>query len=497
MTIRTRLYLIFAAMLVITLAASVQSWKTVSAYGDFNTRARELARSALEAEKILSLAYRHADLVRFSPLGEEPPDVYDYESSVNGLLETLFRKAQSSGSKDVIAIIRELRRAYEDLADLLFEEAERRATGEMASSVQAEQWYTEHRRALEKVREIASRLVRKYEGDLLTQNNAAVLTGFRALLTIATASLLAVLVLTVLLLAVGRWLLSPLGRVAAAAERIGSGDLQHRLENLPNDEIGALGRSFNEMADKLHHHQQRLLEARELVIIGAMSSSVAHGLRNPLAGIRAAAQFMAGTMTEDHPARERVGDIIDEVDRMTRRITDLLDFGRPAETKPETVPLRELIASGIAEAQATLDRHEMIVTIDVNDFTVYVDRDKIVQILAELLTNAAVHAGDGVPVAITARLLPAEQGRHPEIELTVSDRGRGADAATIEHAFDLFFSTRPGGSGMGLACAKRMVELHGGRMQMHSQPGRGTRVSFSLPLSAPRATDSGPLGADI
>lgn len=496
MNIRSRLYLIFAAMLLITLAAAVHSWKTVSAYSDFNTRTRNLARSTLEAEKILSLAYGQSELVRFAPAEETPEDLYDHESSVNGLLEILFRKAQDADAKDEIALIRDLRRAYEELADLLFEEVERRRAGQPDATQPPPPWYAQHRQALERVRVIADRLVRKYEGDLLTQTAASEGAGFYAKVTIFTASLLTVLVLTILFLVVGRWLLSPLERLTAAAERIGSGDLDHRLTDLAKDEIGALGRSFNEMAEKLHQHQRRLLEARELAIIGAMSSSVAHGLRNPLAGIRATAQFMASTMTKDRPSYERVQDITDEVDRMTRRITDLLDFGKPTEVKPETVSLRELIGLGLREAQATLDQHGMIVTVDnsTDDLSAVVDRDKIVQIIAELLTNAALHAGDNVPVTILARRLPPDAYRGPEFELIVQDRGRGADAATLEHAFDLFFSTRQGGSGMGLAAARRIVELHAGHIEMHSQPGQGTRVSLSLPQATgpPPPPASGP-----
>ena len=487
MNIHSRFYLIFAAMLLITLAASVHSWKTVSAYSEFNTRARDLARSALEAEKVLSLAYRQSDLVRFAPAGDDPDNLYDYESSVNGLLETLFRKAQEHDAQDEIVVIRDLRRAYEHLADLLFVEAERRAAGELADTQPARQFYAAHHQALEHVRTFAGKLVRKYQGDLLTQITASEGAGFYAKVTIFTASLLTVLILTILFLVVGRWLLSPLERMAAAAERIGSGDLQHRLNNLTKDEVGALGRSFNDMAAKLQHHQQRLLEARELATIGAMSSSVAHGLRNPLAGIRVAAQFLASASPPENPAQERLHDIIDEVDRMTRRITDLLDFGKPSEVKPQTVPLRELIAAGIREAQATLDQHSIIVTVDnsTDDLWASVDRDKIVQIFAELLTNAALHAGDNVPVTVSARRLPPDAYQDPMIELLVQDRGRGADAATLEHAFELFFSTRQGGSGMGLAAAKRIVELHGGHMNMTSQPGQGTRVSFSLPQATP------------
>jgi signal transduction histidine kinase len=482
-TIRSRLYLIFAAMLIITLAASAQSWKTLGTYDRFNNRARDLARSALEAEKVLSLAYRQSDMVRFAPLGENTQEVYSFEARVNDLLDTLHDKASDAGAKGKIELIRDLRRAYEDLVDVLFQEVNRRAAGQILDGQSTERWYTAHRNALERVRVQADKLVRQYEGELLSQITAAQGTGFNALITITIASLLTVLVLTTLLLVVGRWLLTPLEHMAAAAERIGSGDLQHRLTRLSKDEIGALGRSLNDMAAKLQSHQQRLLEARELAIIGAMSSSVAHGLRNPLAGIRAAAQFMASALPKDDPSRERVQDIIDEVDRMTRRITDLLEFGRPTELRPETVYLRELIAQGIREAQATLDDHGIIVTVDnsTDNLAVNVDRDKIVQTVAELLSNAAVHAGDGVPVTISARALETSPYEPDLVELMIEDRGKGADAAIIAHAFDLFFTTRQGGSGMGLPAAKRIVELHGGHLALRAESGRGTTVSLSLP----------------
>lgn len=483
MTIRTRLYLLFGFMLLITLSANFVSWNMVNTYGEFNNRARTLSRKALEAEKSLSAVYRHADFVRFSPPETDSEAAYEYEANVLRLLDALGRKAESTGEADKV---RNLRNAYDDLADLLYEQDLNRTREDAADNRVPPIWTQESRETLARVEVAAGALVRFYEGALDLQIRNTVYTNLLAVLAIALGVLLAAAVLATLLIVIGKWLLGPLETLGTAAERIGSGDLEHRLTRLKNDEIGALGRSLNEMAAKLQQHQKKILEARELAIIGAMSSSVAHGLRNPLAGIRVTTQLLASEMPDHHDSRERIADIIEEVDRMNRRITALLEFGRPAELKLEIVSLRDLIAGSIREAQPVLEEHNIVVTVDnsTDDLWVHADRDQIVQTIAELLTNVALHAGDDTPTTISAQCEPPDSHGVHAVVLCVGDKGSGMDDAEREHAFDLFFSTRQDGSGLGLSCAKRVVELHGGRLELETAPGGGTWARIALPQAA-------------
>lgn len=482
MTIRTRLYLLFGFMLMITLSANIVSWYTVNEYSDFNNRARALARNALEAEKLLSAVYSHVDFVRSSSVVGDSEEERQY-NIVLGLIDGLERKSESQPELDDI---HQIRNDYELLADVLYEQSQQTHGRVSEPGPTVPDRPPSHSKALQEVQASANRLVRYYEGELLKLVQSIGYSGLWAFLTVAVAVLLTALVLATLLIVIGRWLLSPLETLGAAAERIGSGDLKHRLTRLKNDEIGALGQSLNDMAAKLQQHQTKLLEARELAIIGAMSSSVAHGLRNPLAGIRVTAQFISGALPPDNPSQERIRDIIDEVDRMTRRITALLEFGKPAELRLETVALRDLIGAGIREAQAVIDEHNIIVTVEnsTDDFWVYADRDQTVQTIAELLTNVALHAGDGTTATISADAISDTPNQPDTIAIRVRDKGSGMDEAERAQAFDLFYSTRQGGSGLGLGCAKRVAELHGGRLEIEPLQGPGICVRMELPRAA-------------
>jgi signal transduction histidine kinase len=499
MKIRTRLYVLFLAVLLVTLAASYASWHSVVEYSKASGEARDLARNALLAEKIRGLVYRHVQYARFSTDEDRLDGVFEYEAAVARHLELLSRKAERPEEQQRV---RDVYTGYERLLvwlDDLLEEGPQPLAGDEASADVEDQAAQEEDTvawephttglpdAFAELEKDLDRLGIYYEAQLAQLNAQSQFSGFGTQVTVAVAVVLTVVVLLIVLFQVRQWLLRPLEQVGQAAARIGAGDLDHRLRGMAHDEIGALGRRFNEMAAQLQHHQERLLEAREFALLGAMSSSVAHGMRNPLTAIRATAQLLAGALPEEDASRERVDDIIAEVDRMTRRISGLIDFSSPTALNVEPTSVREVIRMGTKEARAALDEHgvEVAVPEDMPDLQVMIDRDRIAETLAELLRNAAVHCAPGTRVDVAAERVKNPGRAGPEVALSVRDHGEGMDAARAKQAFDLFFTTRKDGSGMGLSCARRIVELHGGSMDMESALGKGTKVVLRLPIPPP------------
>ena len=283
------------------------------------------------------------------------------------------------------------------------------------------------------------------------------------------------------------WLISgsltrPIRELREAMALVGAGDLDHTIEPRSRDEIGDLARAFAQMTEQLRQSRAQLVQSEKLASIGQMAAGVAHGLRNPLASLRAAAQ-LAQRRIEAPAAREQLGAIIEQVDRLDLRIAHLLTFSRPAPFRPIRESVRTLV-DGTLTGFAELLRQrqvELAVTVSPTLPEVRVDPLRLEQVLTEIVSNALDAMPDGGRLAVGATA--GADG----VVLEVSDSGPGIPAEILPNLCEPFFTTRPEGTGLGLAIAKRYVEEAGGRLEVASTVGRGTTVRISLPAATAAA----------
>jgi signal transduction histidine kinase len=305
---------------------------------------------------------------------------------------------------------------------------------------------------------------------------------------------------------VGSWLIArslsrPLNELAGAMAVVGAGKLEHPVTPSSRDEIGELARTFGRMTESLRQSradlirlnaeleskieqleqtQAQLVQSEKLASIGEMSAAVAHGLRNPLASLRAAAQLV-----QRHPntsaAGEQLKAIIEEVDRLDRRITHLLSFSRPAPFHPLWESVTHLIDGLLPALREPLRERGVELQLDVPPELpdVRVDPLQLEQALLEIVSNAidAMPRGGLLRIAASANVAQ-EDGS--EVSLEVQDTGPGIPAQVMPSIWEPFFTTRPEGTGLGLAIAKRYVEQNGGTLEISSGPG-GTTVQVRLP----------------
>jgi two-component system NtrC family sensor kinase len=285
---------------------------------------------------------------------------------------------------------------------------------------------------------------------------------------------------------------------------VGSGQLDHPVTASSHDEIGELARAFGRMTDNLRQSrsdmlrlndelerkisqlertQAQLVQSEKLASIGEMSAAVAHGLRNPLASLRAAAQLV-----QRHPeapsSAEHLHAIVEEVDRLDRRISHLLSFSRPAPFHPlrESVPhLIEGLLPGFSEL---LREREVQLDLDIpSDLRdIRVDPMQLEQALVEIVSNAldAMPRGGRLRIGASNRTTGAGPG---EVCIEVADTGPGIPEQVLPSVCEPFFTTRQEGTGLGLAIAKRYVEQNGGRLEIVSRPGE-TVVRVRVPVAA-------------
>ena len=222
--------------------------------------------------------------------------------------------------------------------------------------------------------------------------------------------------------------------------------------------------------------EARMRAADRLASLGRMAANIAHEIRNPLAALSGAVEVMAAGAADD--TRERLGQIVlKETGRLNGIIREFLEYARPAPLSPTPVN----VAEAVDEVLLLLEHQAPAGTLKaVREFppalTWTVDRQQFRQAIWNLCLNAvqAMPEGGELRVTMTAG------GR---LVLRVSDTGEGIEAADLGHIFEPFFSTKPGGSGIGLALVHRIVQDHGGEIDVYSRPRVGSTFTVTLPAA--------------
>src|SRR5712691_625031 len=241
--------------------------------------------------------------------------------------------------------------------------------------------------ALAEVNREIYRQAREYSVQrAFSQVAAIVATERRVLWSIILLALVAGLAASWL---ISRSLARPLNELRHAMAVVGAGDLDHAIEPRSADEIGDLARAFAHMTEQLRQSRAQLVQSEKLASIGQMAAAVAHGLRNPLASLRAAAQ-LARHRVDAPAAREQLDAIVEQVDRLDLRIAHLLQFSRPAPFHPLRESVRALVDGALAGFSELLRQRkvELAVHAPVALPEIQVDPMRLEQALTELLSNA-------------------------------------------------------------------------------------------------------------
>lgn len=274
-------------------------------------------------------------------------------------------------------------------------------------------------------------------------------------------------------IAVASSLTRPLGRLAAHARRIASGDLSGTAGVRRHDEIGLLAETLDGMVASLRRAQDGLVQAERMAAVGRIAAGLAHEIRNPLSSIRMHVQLMAKQPGVDAATRDLV---LSEIDRLDGILSELLAWARPTALTKEPVDLGRLVEEALALFGPQLAHRGIRIVREIAAARpVAADAERLRQVLRNLLANARDALGTGG--AVTVRL--AEDGAEAVL-LEVADDGPGIPAEIRDRVFEPFVTGRKDGTGLGLAIVKRAVEEHGGTVAVETGPG-GTRFRMRLP----------------
>ncbi len=232
-------------------------------------------------------------------------------------------------------------------------------------------------------------------------------------------------------------------------------------------------------SDRLH---ARLRKAERLAATGELAAGMAHEIRNPLAAIvNATALLTDGAGLTDEERTHTLAAVRTEARRLNRILSDFLRAARPEEPRVVSSDIGEVVnhvTALIRNTPSRASRVDVSVAVDPTVPRFAFDRDQIIQVLWNVALNG-VEAMNG-----RGRLSMEVTRQNGDVALTVSDTGNGIPPANLRRVFEPFYSEKPNGSGLGLTIAQRIVGAHGGRIEVDSQPGHGTRVTMLFPINA-------------
>ena len=224
--------------------------------------------------------------------------------------------------------------------------------------------------------------------------------------------------------------------------------------------------------------EEDLRRSERLAALGKMAAGVAHELRNPLSSIKGLALVLRSRFKETNSDRETATILVHEVERLNRSISELLDYARPQQLKKETFDICSLLTKAVSlmRIDAETAGVELVTNIEENLPAIHGDEDKLTQVLLNLLLNGIQAMEDGGTLTVQAGATDRK------IEIVVRDCGCGIAEKDLARVFDPYFTTKPDGTGLGMAMSAKIIEEHGGEIRLLSKVGEGTSVVIEIPV---------------
>ncbi len=291
----------------------------------------------------------------------------------------------------------------------------------------------------------------------------------------------------------------PIESLVEAMRAVEAGAGGARMPVRGRDEFAQLAERFNTMVARVEEaqrevaraHQAEMGRAAQLATVGELAASLAHEIKNPLAGIQGAVQILLDRAGPGDPHREIFEAILQQVDRLGHTVRELLDFARPMPPQFEPGALNEVVerVAGLVGKDPAAARTILTKELAEDLPAVWMDEAQISQVLLNIMLNAVQVMPDGGRV--TVRTSHDGPGH---VMAEVVDTGPGIPAEVLPQIFKPFFTTKHKGGGLGLAICDRIVRDHGGTIQATSGEGGGARFSVYLPIAGPAHGTGGVAG---
>jgi signal transduction histidine kinase len=296
-------------------------------------------------------------------------------------------------------------------------------------------------------------------------------------------------------LGAGRVLFESVRRLARRLEHLARRDDGSGGELSRADEMGQLADHVNRLGEQIQAHlgngaalpavESLVSYSQKLAALGRLTSGVAHEVKNPLNAMRIHLELLRTRLGDPPPGvAENLDVIVQEIQRLDRVVQGFLRFMRPQDLHLEPVDLNALLAdvARLAGPEAARSGVDIALGLDPGLPTFTGDAELLQQTCANLVTNAIQAMPKGGALTLTTRTIRGS-GAPDAVAVEVQDEGVGIAPEDVDKIFRLYYTTKEGGSGIGLSLVYRIVQLHDGRIAVASTPGQGTTVTIELPLA--------------
>jgi signal transduction histidine kinase len=321
---------------------------------------------------------------------------------------------------------------------------------------------------------------------LILRSRGELLRGLRTIHAgLAAIALVAVLLATLLSFAVARSITHPLAAITDVMREVAAtGDLTRKItvrgpSRWDDEDARLLANTFNTLTESIARFQREISQKERLTSLGRLSTVIAHEVRNPLMIIKAALHALGQSEAGESARREALADIDHEVARLNRIVNEVLDFSRPIRFDLAATDMGALCRESVAAAQASPGA-DIAVDLDPGLPALVTDAERLRIALVNLLVNAR-HAVVNQPAGAEPLVTLSATGDTERAIITITDRGVGMAPKDLAQVFDPYFTTRRGGTGLGLPIAKNIVEGLGGTIAVSSSVGQGTQMRIELP----------------
>jgi two-component system sensor histidine kinase HydH len=229
---------------------------------------------------------------------------------------------------------------------------------------------------------------------------------------------------------------------------------------------------------EVRHLQDEIRRKEKLAAIGGLAAGVAHEIRNPLSSIKGIASYFKSKFDEDSDDKKAAGVMIQEVDRLNRVISELLEFARPKELKLKQTDMNELLEHSARLIQKEASTKDIAIKLNLSQqqLVAEIDSDRFSQCLLNLYLNALQAMEDGGRLTIESSVVEGTL-----IRIDIKDTGSGIKSEDLNKIFDPYFTTKAKGTGLGLAIVHKIIEAHNGQIKIRSVSGQGTAFTIVIP----------------
>ena len=273
----------------------------------------------------------------------------------------------------------------------------------------------------------------------------------------------------------------PIIKLKRAADMLAEGDFSSRVDYEAKGELGILIDTFNYMAEDLERHRQKLIETERLTAFTMMARKIAHEIKNPLTPIQIAIQDLQRSHANSDPNfpedfKRSTNTVLEEVQSLTKIVEEFSEFAKFPAPEFRNDDLNEIVKSTVEMYAKEINEGIVNTEFTANQLPVFVDREQIKRALINLIKNGL----EAIPIGGSVMIKTIASQR--KATMIIADNGPGLSPGAKENLFSPYFTTKPGGSGLGLVIVKKIINEHDGQIKIVDSTEGGAAAIIELPI---------------